>query len=378
MSLRLGRLLAVVTLVLSLAACGSATGPDSSNGAAPATGWARLPDVPLSPRTDPVVAWTGSEVVVVGGNTGWVCPPNADCGSPTALASDGAAYDPATRTWRAIAPAPVGLWNSWGGNSDFALVGGTLVVRGTKDGAWQGYDVEGDTWSPLTPPAGFEGQLAASGGRLWARAGKRILSWDPATDEATVEATYAPDRPLQDTQVFVTPAGPVLAGVRYHDAAPDEPTLTQVDVPDGSGGWHRFVTGQVGWMSHWDGTRLVGVEPGEVDGGEIDGWDRAYPFAGTLDPVSGDWQPLDVPAPDWQSDDWDISAAAGTRIVSHGQFLDTATGTSLLLGRPASTLDHDLTTTWTDDGLFVFGGVDEAAGFESPAGPEVWSWTPPA
>ena len=378
MTSRLVRLLAVVTLALTLAACGSATDPDAPNGAGSATGWARLPDVALSPRTDPVVAWTGSEVVVVGGNTGWVCAPNADCSAPTALASDGAAFDPATRTWRAIAPAPVGLWNSWGGSWDHALVGGTLVVRGTKDGTWQGYDVEGDTWSPLTPPAGFEGQLAASGGRLWARAGKQILSWDPATDEATVVATYAPDRPLQDTQVFVTPAGPVLAGVRYHDHPPDEPTLTQVDVPDGSGGWHRFVTGQVGWMSHWDGARLVGVEPGEVDGGEVDGWDRAYANAGTFDPVSGDWQPLDVPTRDWQSDDWDLSAASGTRIVTHGQYVDTATGRWLRLGRPDSTLDHNLTTTWTDDGLFVFGGVDEAAGFEAPAGPEVWSWTPSA
>lgn len=378
MTSRLIRRLAALALALPLAACGSATGPDASNGAASATGWARLPDVPLSPRTDPVVAWTGSEVVVVGGNTGWICPPNADCTTPTALATDGAAYDPATRTWRAITPAPVGLWNSWGGNWDSALVGGTLVVRGTKDGTWQGYDVAGDAWSLLTPPAGFAGQLAASGGRLWARAGKRILSWDPETDEATVEASYAPDRPLQDTQLFVTPAGPVLAGVRYHDGPPDEPTLTQVDVPDGSGGWRRFVTGQVGWLSHWDGTRLVGVEPGEVDGGEVDGWDRAYPFAGTLDPVTGDWQPLDLPARDWQSDGWDVSAAAGTRIVSHGQFVETATGTRLPLGRPDSALDHNLTTTWTDDGLFVVGGADEEAGFESPAGPEAWLWTPPA
>ncbi len=43
-------------------------------------GWNQLPDSPLSPRTDSVVAWTGSEVIVAGG---WefLCPrtPTASC-----------------------------------------------------------------------------------------------------------------------------------------------------------------------------------------------------------------------------------------------------------------------------------------------------------
>lgn len=203
------------------------------------------------------------------------------------------------------------------------------------------------------------------------------MTWDPATEETTVEATYSPDRPLEDTHLFVTPAGPVLAGVRYDDAAPDEPTLTQVDVPDGAGGWHRFRTGQVGWLTHWDGSRLVGVEPGEVDGGRVNGWDRAYPFAGTLDPVSGDWQPLEIPQRDWESDSWRVSAADGTRIVTHGLYVDTAgSGGWVDLGRPESNLDHKLSATWAGDRLFVFGGVGADAGYEGPSEPEAWLWTP--
>ncbi len=378
MSRRVLALLAGAAL-FALSSCGASQGPPAGPGTPerPAPGWERAEAFPLSPRTDPVVAWTGTEVVVVGGNTGWVCPPGADCTTPTALASDGAALDPASGTWRSIASAPVGLWNSWGGDWDSALVGDLLVVRGTKDASWQGYDVGADAWSALTPPAGFEDRLVASGGRLWARTGSRILSWDPAVDEVRVEAAYAPDRPLRDTQLFITPAGPVLSGMRYSDAEPDEPTLAQVDVPDGSGGWERFPTGQVGWLGHWDGTRLIGVEPGEADGGEVNGWDRAYPFAGTLDPVTGDWQPLGVPARDWQSDDWLVSAASGTRILSHGQLLDTATGTWSRVGRPESDLDHHLTATWAGERLFVVGGVDEELGFAAPAGPEAWLWTPP-
>jgi len=298
MTMMLVRRFAGAGALLLVAGCGPSAAP-TEVGASPTTtesAWTSVPAVPLDPRTDPVLAWTGTEVLVLGGNTGWVCPPFADCPNPTTLAHDGAAFDPATQTWRAIAPAPVGLWNSWGGDYDSAFVGGLLVVRGTEDKTWQGYDVVGDVWSTLSPPAGFEGQLVASNGRLWSLAGTRILSWDPATGERATEASYAPERPLEDAQLFVTEAGPVLAGARYGDAAPDEPTLTQVDVPDDAGGWRRFETQQVGWLGHWDGSRLIGVEAGEVDGGKVNGWDRAYPFAGTLDPVSGDWQPLDVPA----------------------------------------------------------------------------------
>ena len=370
-----------LTLLLALTACGDepSAGPaERTETPARAPTWTRVSDVPLSPRTDPVLAWTGTEVLVVGGNTEWVCPPNADCTTPTALAVDGAALDPATGAWRTIARAPIGLWDSWGGGWDSALVGGTLVVRGTADGTWQGYDVAGDTWSTLDPPRGFAGRLSASGGRLWAVAGTRILSWDPAADEVRVEATYAPRRPLQDAQLFVTPAGPVLTGVRYDEAAPDEPTLTQADVPDGAGGWRRIVTGQIGWLSHWDGDRLFGVEPGEADGGEVDGWDRAYPYAGILDPVSGEWQPLDVPWPEWSSSHgWDLEAVDGSRVVSHGRFRDVRADAGWAdVGRPDSELDQNLTATWAGDRLVVFGGVDEEQGYERPAGPEVWVWTP--
>ena len=80
------RRLAAVALAVCLSACGPAATPGGPRRsveevAGQGAAWARVPDVPLSPRTDPVVAWTGSEVLVVGGNTGWICPPYADCHS---------------------------------------------------------------------------------------------------------------------------------------------------------------------------------------------------------------------------------------------------------------------------------------------------------
>lgn len=368
-----------VAIVLTLAGCGSDDVHVSpiERTTTSAGSWARVPAVPLSPRTDPVVAWTGTAVLVIGGNAGQVCPPNADCAEPTNLAVDGAAFYPATQEWEAIAPAPVGLWDSWGGGFDSAVVGGLLVVRGTRDGTWLAYDQAEDEWQTLTPPAGFDGAFTVSSGRLLARVDRRIVSWEPALDKVAEVATYSPDQPLQDAQLIDTSVGPVLAGVRYDDAAPDEPTLTQVDVPDGNGGWRRIVTGQIGWLTHWDGSRLVGVEPGEVDGGEVNPWDHAYPYAGTLDPVSGDWQPLAVPQGDWQSDRWDVSAADDTRILTHGFYLDTTSGRWADLGRPMSRLDTNLSATWSDYRLFVLGGIDEKAGYEAPSAPQAWLWTPP-
>lgn len=51
---------------------------------------------PLAPRFDPAVVWTGDEMLVVGGYDR-----NGD------EFDDGAAYDPATNTWRSIASVPV-------------------------------------------------------------------------------------------------------------------------------------------------------------------------------------------------------------------------------------------------------------------------------
>ena len=67
----------------------------------------------------------------------------------------------------------------------------------------------------------------------------------------------------------------------------------------------------------------------------------------------------------------------GTRVVSHGQYVETRTGTRLALGRPGSTVDHNLSATWVEGRLLVLGGVDEEAGFDAAAPPEAWWWTPP-
>jgi hypothetical protein len=71
--------------------------------------WRRLPDAPLSARTDAVVVGLGDRVLVVGG-WDFICPAHADCVLPEEpLLADGVLYDATTDSWRSVAPPPFGV-----------------------------------------------------------------------------------------------------------------------------------------------------------------------------------------------------------------------------------------------------------------------------
>jgi hypothetical protein len=64
--------------------------------------WSDLPSSPLGPRSEPLLAWTGGELVELGGLKNGTA------------ADDGAAFNPATGRWRriaSVAPRNVGFWN---------------------------------------------------------------------------------------------------------------------------------------------------------------------------------------------------------------------------------------------------------------------------
>jgi hypothetical protein len=69
-------------------------GPDAAAYDPETRSWRALPDSPLDPVSAPVSFWTGREVVIAGG-----------LGAGRSRA--GAAYDPATDRWRSIAPVPL-------------------------------------------------------------------------------------------------------------------------------------------------------------------------------------------------------------------------------------------------------------------------------
>jgi hypothetical protein len=132
--------------------------------------WRQMAPSPLSARTQPVSAWTGTELIVWSGvpETSDMCGDEGGgplCGAPAVF--DGAAYDPATDTWRTIAdgPDPAG-----GAPTQLipkgAWTGSELVVwGGWGDPIAAAYDPASNRWRELPP------------GPLDARDGHVVVAW---------------------------------------------------------------------------------------------------------------------------------------------------------------------------------------------------------
>jgi N-acetylneuraminic acid mutarotase len=130
---------------------GGCCGGAESTGAAysPATNsWRRLPSSPLSARHTTGV-WTGTELIIAGGEG-----PDFE-GAP--IYADAAAYDPATRTWRKLARMPVARYASsvwWDGSEAFFVGGQSRMPWGWRYGLLPrgvAYDPGIDRWRRIAP-----------------------------------------------------------------------------------------------------------------------------------------------------------------------------------------------------------------------------------
>jgi hypothetical protein len=103
--------------------------------------WGPLPQAPLGGRSDTAFAWTGEELLIWGGfDGGFRDVPYFD---------DGAAFDPATRTWRMLPPAPIEArtaFSVWTGR-EFLVWGSTNRSHRLRDGA--AYDPTSNTWRTM-------------------------------------------------------------------------------------------------------------------------------------------------------------------------------------------------------------------------------------
>jgi hypothetical protein len=113
--------------------------------------WRPLPPAPIADRIGAGAVWTGTEMIVWGGVTGKVVTTPGPCDR---CASDGAAYNPATGTWRVIAPAPAGV--EGGGGAGVIWTGNEMVVwaSNSPDGpaGAAAYNPRTNSWRRL--PAG--------------------------------------------------------------------------------------------------------------------------------------------------------------------------------------------------------------------------------
>lgn len=139
--------------------------------------WSLLPPAPITPREQAVVAWTGSQLLVWGG---MASSPSNDA----PVYADGASYDPKTKQWTTLPAAPIsareGMGWVWTGSSLVIFGGeGLLAADGSptlyNDGAM--YTPATNSWrklaaSPLS--ARSRPQL------LWTGRSVLVIGGDPA------------------------------------------------------------------------------------------------------------------------------------------------------------------------------------------------------
>lgn len=227
---------------LLLTACAEPA-PVADDVAAPGGTWAELPSAPLSPRLGAVTAWTGAEALFLGGDVAALCPPDAGCTSLPESATDGAALDPVTQTWRTLADAPhpiaAGTPSTVHGDTVHLVQGDRLVS----------YDASEDAWSvsPAAPLGEVTGDPAVlDDGTVVVVDDERGRVYDPATrtwsdlpddqpGPGSGDRSAPPDAPPTDSGGWPAEAlgGPLAAVDGWvHDDR--EGTWTLLERPDGA------------------------------------------------------------------------------------------------------------------------------------------------
>ncbi|HEU4899979.1 MAG TPA: hypothetical protein VFX88_20795 [Actinomycetota bacterium] len=292
--------------------------------------WEALPPMPATEptrRLGPAVVWTGRQLIVWGGGTR----------APTRALADGAAYDPATRRWTSLPPAPEGQWLLgeetavwtgrellvWGGltfpdpvgapglarraagvaydparrswrllpplpaqlralTSEHwtAWTGRELLVGGLEEAeaggvTVAGYDPAANRWRRLPPSPG----LTRGPGHLQARsavwAGSRLLVWSFWSDTARAATDESGVLPRPDPE-------PDGIDVWAYDPASDRWTVLP---PPPAEARRAVVNGSMTWT----GRDLLLVAP-RVE--RMGGRDRATTVAGRYDPERAQWTPI--------------------------------------------------------------------------------------
>jgi hypothetical protein len=279
-------------------------------------GWIRLPDWPLTPRTDTTAVWTGQELLMLGGSID-TCPPGANCvGTTERPRSDGAALNPDIGAWRAIADAPIPL-----GWLETAVAGGDVYVLQhaspgntgvngppAQDASFLRYSPTDDAWTQLPVPTRDDSEswftLVAAGDDILAGPGSDENGVQPVRRFDPSSGTWAdvPDDPLPDLferSMSFDDGYLYLTGNELVDQpGSDGPTFVlaaRLDIE--ANHWEELPTSESISPGLWAAGhgKLVNPALGGADGGEVNGWGRWYPEGAVFDTEALEWEELPRP-----------------------------------------------------------------------------------
>lgn len=346
-------------------------GVSNQDDSAPATAWALVARGPLSPRDGSLAAWTGTEVIVVGGVSGRPCPPGADyCIGPSTYRTEAAAYDPETDTWRELAPAPEAvpgghaLW--W--EDRLLVVSGRLTLT---------YDLATDRWERLPDLPDAEAwsgliatddgpvlfayqQLPGSGTKVDWRLDPTTGEWSPLPRDPFTGESYDRTMAWYDGRLWLL-SMPFASHMEASDgsssriAVLDGDTWTVVDEETPDVSYEQRLVGQ--------GDLLV--VPSSAYGHGFD--------SRVFDPNTGEWSAL--PDPNASDDSCPLGdAEVGPFWVASANALFSASPVDALAVPPCPQVARPAVTVWAGDRLFIWGGPDQDYRRHVADG---WVWTPP-
>lgn len=351
----------VAAALLASTACGGGQDDPPQPAAASASipaGWSVLPAPPFY-RFRGAAVWTGSELVYWGGESEY----------GDEVHGDGAAFDPATRTWRRLAPGPLSARSGgaavWTG--DEVLIWGGGHETTTSDGA--AYDPEADEWrmlpdSPLGPRVPI--------GAVWT--GAEMIVWGSSSRSASRRDGAAYD-PVEDSWRELPPA-PFALNEATAAWTGDELIVfgSQLDGNNWSETEHARGAAFNPATEEW---RVLPSHPFSPQasaavwtGHELVAWDYEL-RAAAYDPVRDQWQPLpDLPL--------DFSECYPEGAVSDGLVLAWHCGEAALLDlandswRPVDRAPPDIFAPPVAAGpAFIFVGAYDESGGES-----AWAYRP--
>lgn len=288
-----------------------------------------LPAPPLDGRGDAAVVWTGAELVVWGGdveafNMGF---PGGDRSY-----SDGAAFAPATGTWRRLSSSPL----PDNGETPVGVMtgAGVVVVRGHSTALWNAAD---DTWRELGNAPGPVTDLASNSVAAVSYSANAVLDVETGEWRELPAPPIRLERPTTawaERELIVVGGSPSAfgpAGAIAYD--PEDNEWRQLAPPPSALRAEAL-------SADWDGGRVVVVN-----------YDMT---AVTYDPATDSWAELSsVPARffEWQPT---LRSSAGTSVVFMAQAIVVLTGSDAWVPVPYGKIPSGSVVATANGELFVW------------------------